>query len=775
MAKLFDVLDFNLVRDELASYAKSRRSYEWALTLKPYREEVELREALKLLEEGSRLASLLLFPSLNNLEDIRPLLTRLKKGGRLNGQELLAIALHIEETQRLKRIKLDPEFEKIRDLLISLYDLQTLDNEIRKLLLDDGTFSDNASPFLKTTRQEIKRLEKEEQSLIKALAERFSSFLSSPLPTLKNAHHTLAVNASFRSRVKGVVQDISSSGNTYFIEPEALLEHNARLLSLKKEEEEEERRLLDLLSGKIRDELEELEWNDDVLTTFHILAIKLKFQEAHEATLFKLEKGPLSLKLYQARHPYLKKENVVANDFILDKEKRILIISGPNAGGKTVALKTVGLLVLLAKAALPLPVAEGSSLSFFPQVLVDIGDSQSLDDALSTFSGHMAAISKIFRLLKPGALVLLDEVGTGTSPEEGASLAEAIAEELLKRPLIALLTSHFEELKSFALLNEGLENASMAYDEKTMTPLYRLEMGVPGRSHGLEIANKCGIPKEIIARTESLLKNKRPSSLEEALERLRKLQREYQEKERKLEEERKLLLEKEKEAKKNLEAYRLKNRNFQSELEARIESLSSEYETRLKNLLSLAESSLPLPLKARLQGEMHQLIVEEKETIKPEEETEKYTPKTGDNVKVESLFLEGEIIEIKANKALVAAPGGKTFKVPLSLIKPLNHPLPKEQHVVKEETNVDLLLKSVPLELNLLGLRYEEAETTLDKYLDECRLHHLKRVRIIHGYGSLALSRMTRAYYEKHRDFIERIEEASEKEGGGGATIFYLK
>ena len=767
------ILEFPLIREKLAACCKGERAKELALHLSPFSKERDLERELDALAEAdsffTKFGSLPLLPS----KDLRPLLSLSQKGGTASPSELFALyqeMINGEEIKKFLKKEEESNIPLLKEKTSFLLDFPFLKNVLERSISEDGEIKDSASSRLASLRRSFLHLEKGLRKEAESLLLRYSDYLASSSLTLRNGHYVLPVQNAYKSKVKGFVQGISQTGGTLFIEPESLLQMEARMSELREEIKEEERKILRELTSKVYEVKDELEELNSAVAYFDFLFAKCTLKETFAGSCPALAKDK-TLFLPGARHPLLAIKNVVANDFSFDKEHPFILLSGPNAGGKTVALKTVGICAYMFLCALPLPAKEGAKLPFFEHVYVDIGDDQSLSENLSTFSAHMKKVGEILAHLTGNDLVLLDELGSGTSPEEGEAIGEGVISYLLSSSCFALVSSHYEGLKAFALSSPGASNASMAFDTHTFSPTYHLRMGVPGESYGLFVARRYGLPEKVIEQAKEVLEGKKEKSVALALKKLEEETFKAEEKEKEAALLQKELEEKERVLRSKEASLNLKEKDFKEDLKRKQKRLLEEYEEKLSSLLKQANDGKKL----------HEVIaIKKKMEESAEEETLSLPSDTafqiGDYVEAPSLFLEGEILSMQGDSVYLGEKGGRKMKVEKNLLVRKTPPKKKE----KKDNSLPSLdqkiyYSSLPLECNLIGMRAEEAKHVLEKYLDECLVNHYARVRIIHGFGSGVLARIVREYLSSHKEFIEKFESAGEGEGGGGATIAYLR
>lgn len=771
MQDIYEKFEFQKIRDEIAKSARTELGKMKANSLSMFPDPTSMKRELHTLDEMISLLDRYGIIPLDVSSSLFSSVSLAKKGGTLSIEELERCAHDVLEARQIKRY-----FKQVTESPILLeYSsrfpiLDFLEKDIHKIIAPDMSIYDNASPKLKSIRASIHRLENEMKKKLGFILDQNKTYLSDSTLTIRNGHYVLPVANAYKNKVKGIIQDVSGSGETTFIEPDLLVSMNNKMVELHNDEREEIHRLLGVLSEEVAGSSDALLQNNEMIGYLDFLQAKALYANQTKSHVAKYSETPL-IDVHHARHPLIDPSKVVANDFELSEDNHLIIISGPNAGGKTVALKTIGILVLMSQCGLAIPASEGPSLSYFKHIYVDIGDSQSLSDNLSTFSGHMRNLSEILSNVGGRDLVLLDEVGTGTSPKEGEAIAYSVILFLMKKHAFTLISSHFEGLKAFALSTKGIANASMVFDEENLLPTYKLKMGLPGESYGLVVAKRFGIPDEVLNEAKQYASSHENLSVSEAIKKLSEVSR-------KAEEEKQKAIEKENELTKRLIALEKREnelakreKNYLSDVEKKKNDMLEEYEEKMERILrSVQREDIKLH---EVIGARHKLM-----DLKEEAEEERYSGevKVGDYVNIPSVYASGRISALSGNKVTVVTKEGLSFHTKKD--KVIRVEPPKEEK--RQETSALKLDqigigKSTPLELNLIGQHVDEAKLNLDKYLDECRYKGLKRVRIIHGWGSGALRRLVQDYCLSHKDFIASFEGADGNEGGGGATIVHLK
>jgi DNA mismatch repair protein MutS2 len=767
---IYEKLEFQRIREEISLLCRTEVGKNKAESLKMLDEITLDGELARLREMDSIYVRYGRLP-IDVSSSLEQTVELAKKGGTLSVEDLERVAHDVKQGESLINF-----FRQVTDspLLIGYASrfptLSFLEKDIHKIIAPDLSIYDGASPKLRGVRAAIKKLEDSMKKKLGFILDQNKIYLSDTTLTIKNGHYVLPVANSYKNKVKGIIQDVSNTGETTFIEPELIVELNNQMVELRNDEREEIRRLLHELSQEVAGSGDAVKELNAMIGYLDFLMAKSLYEEKTIGHVARLIKEP-TVDLTNARHPLIDPAKVVPNDFSLSGKTRLVVISGPNAGGKTVALKTLGLAILMNECGLPVLADEGVTLSYFPHLYCDIGDSQSLSDNLSTFSGHMENIGEILSSVGGRDLVLLDEVGTGTSPKEGEAIAYAVIETLLRKHAITLISSHFEGLKAYALSNPEVTNASMMFDEANLVPTYKLKMGLPGESYGLIVAERFGLPKETLAFAKDYLSKHEEASVSEAIKKLSEVTRLTE-----IEKDKALSKEKELDQKStqlaNKEAQLAKREaNYLSDVEDKKNQILEGYERQMEDILSSVSGR---------EAKMHEVIAAKKklDDLKEvaSEETFSGPVAVGDYVNIPSAYVTGRVTSIQGEKIEIATREGMTFKTKLNkVVKTSEPPAEKEVHTTGVQLDDLAKQKSLPLELNLIGQHVDEAELNLDSYLDKCRLKGFKRVRIIHGWGSGALRNLVRDYLDDHKDFVDHYEAAGEYEGGGGATVVYLK
>lgn len=781
--RVFKTLEYNKVIAMLEEKATSALGKEKAKLLIPFSTIDEVKAAQHATIEGATTLRIKGSVPLGGIRDIRSPIERSRLGSMLAPMELLDIASTIFAGRRLKTFLLElcdeEELPIIRMTAQRIEGLRELELLIKNCIDDNGDVMDGASVALRQIRQEIRSLESRIREKLDQLTRSatYQKMLMENIVTIRGDRFVIPVKQEYRNVFGGIVHDQSASGATLFIEPEATMTMNHKLREVKLKEEREVERILYELTEKTGEHVEELKENIDALAELDFIFAKAQLAYTMKASAPAInDRGYIRLK--KARHPLIPKEVVVPIDLELGGEYKAIIVTGPNTGGKTVSIKTAGLFSLMVMAGLQIPAEEGSEMSIFSSVFADIGDEQSIEQSLSTFSSHLSNIISILAKMDERSLVLFDELGAGTDPTEGAALAMSIIDHVLQNGARLIATTHYSELKAYAYDRPDVMNASVEFDVQTLRPTYRLLIGVPGRSNAFAIARRLGLSPEIIEKARgsiseeenqvetmiaSLERNKK--SAERERQTAEALRREVEEVRKQLEEERNAFA---------LEKNRLLE---QAEEEARIsvqlarkeaEQVIFELKSMRKEGVEIKEHRL-IEAKKRLNNAVLEL---EKEKVKKPKAVRATMVKVGDEVMVVSFGQKGSVIEKVTDKEFVVQIGIMKMKVrsdDMQVIKPSKQDQPHMQY-----TAVKASRDRVKMELDLRGYNVEDGIREIDHYLDEVLLAGLHSVSIIHGHGTGVLRKGVHGYLRNHRH-VKAYRLGGQGEGGVGATIVELK
>lgn len=777
-------LEFYKIRDEVAKYCTSSLGKAKIDELLPSTDINEVNRLLEEMDEGAQVLRVKGNVPMGGIFDIRMHAKRAQIGGSLSPMELMEVSSTIRASRILRQF-----FEGIReegDIQIphflekkeSMPILTALEHDINMCIDDNGGVLDSASSTLRTIRQQLRAQESRVRERLESLisGKNASKMLSDSIVTIRNDRYVIPVKQEYRSHYGGIVHDQSSSGQTLFIEPDAVVQANNEVRRLKMKEKEEIDRILQMLSAQVQEVAHELFELVEVLGEIDLILAKAKYGSAKKCSKPEMNtEGYINLR--KARHPLIPIDEVVANDIEFGRDVTAIVITGPNTGGKTVTLKTVGLFTLMAQAGLPIPALDGSELAVFDQVFADIGDEQSIEQSLSTFSSHMINIVDILTKFDEHSLVIFDELGAGTDPQEGAALAISLLDEVHGRGARVIATTHYPELKAYAYNRPGVENASVEFDVETLSPTYRLLIGVPGRSNAFEISKRLGLPEHIIKHAQSFTGTDR----REVDSMIASLEKSRRESERDAEQS-KELLEQAEHLKKDLEEQLKQYENQKEKLEEKAKEKARKIvEQATREAEGVMSELRKMQMDQASSIKEHQLIDAKKrlEAAMPENRVLKKAAKANqtrelkpnDEVKVISFGQKGTLVEkVSANEWIVQI-GILKMKLPET---DLQYTKPEKQ----KETRTMATLKNrdshVKLELDLRGERYEDAIVRVEKYIDDALLSNYHQVSIIHGKGTGALRQGVQQYLKKHpRVKSYRFGEAGE--GGSGVTVAELK
>lgn len=779
-------LEFHKVREQVAVFCTNSIGKQAIEELVPETDFDTVVELLEEMDEGLAILRVKGNVPLGGIFDVRPHARRSQIGGMLSPMELMEIASTIRASRILRNFIEDIESENTIEIphFIERKEqmpvLTALQHEINDCIDDNGTVLDSASAALRSIRQSLRSEESKVRQKLESLTRgsNATKMLSDAIITIRNDRFVIPVKQEYRSHYGGIVHDQSASGQTLFIEPDAVIQANNEVQRLKVKEKAEIERILSELTLKVQEVGHEIFVLVQLLGEMDVILAKGKYGQANKCTMPKMNKEGYT-RLVRARHPLLSIEEAVANTIEFGRDVTAIVITGPNTGGKTVTLKTVGLCTIMAQCGLPVPALDGSELAVFEQIFADIGDEQSIEQSLSTFSSHMVNIVDILSKFNEKSLILFDELGAGTDPQEGAALAIAILDETVDRGARVMATSHYPELKAYGYNRPSVVNASVEFDIETLSPTYRLLIGVPGRSNAFEISKRLGLSSNVIDHAKSFTGTDRHevesmiASLEES--RLRS-EREADEAHLLLEDAQKIRAELEE----RLRIYDEKKENLEKKAKEKarkiVDDAKKEAESVIAELRKMKEN-------AALSVKEHELIDAKKrlDNAAPIENNKvlqkavaarerKQNLQVGDEVKVLSYGQKGTLLQ-KAGNEWVVQIGILKMKLPES---DLEYVKPEKEQVTRPMMNVKNRNSVVKLELDLRGERYEEALIRTEKYLDDALLANYPRVSIIHGKGTGALRQGIQNFLKNHKR-VKSYRYGEAGEGGFGVTVVELK
>ncbi|HHV17383.1 MAG TPA: endonuclease MutS2 [Thermoanaerobacterales bacterium] len=784
--KVETVLEYDKIKNILKEYVVSPLAGEKISDMRPYDDEALVKQLQQETSEGVALLRAGIDLPLGGIKDIRNGLRLAKVGSMLTPGELMNIA----STMRVARLTKTVWEEKklgdsviINDIINRLHFFKSLEEKIDKAIISEDEIADAASPKLNSIRRQKKTLSQNVRNKLNEIisSPHYQKALQDPIVTVRQDRYVVPVKQEFRGSIPGVIHDQSASGATLYIEPMAVMQMNNELRQLEIEEKREIERILWDFSQKIQENHDYI--SDTLYGLAHLDFIMAKARYSLDINgvepIFN-DRGYINIS--QGRHPLLKGE-VVPLDVFLGDEFNILVITGPNTGGKTVSLKTVGLFILMAQSGLHIPAREGTQLSIFKEVFADIGDEQSIEQSLSTFSSHMKNIKEIIDLASNECLIVLDELGAGTDPTEGAALAMAILNYLYEKGSKVLATTHYSELKTFAFSKEGIENASMEFDIKTLSPTYKLTIGIPGKSNAFEISKRLGLKQEVVDLGKSLMADEslkmedllthiehQKNKAEEDREKLQDLKREYLRKLDKLEEERqKVRIQQERILERAKGKARLLLDKIQRESGQIIESLR---DVEAENQLHIRDRAVE-NARAWLRKVDAELKDSKDTFIIRSAKKQHGQLKLGQKVKIAGLNQEGYILSLDdASKSAQVQVGIMKVNVPTASLIPM-----EEQEIEAEKSRYSSIAmskaKEISSEIDLRGLTVDEALMKVDNYLDDALMAGVTSVTLIHGKGTGALRRSINDML-KNRPNIKAFRLGNMDEGGSGVTVVEL-
>ncbi len=743
----------------------------------------ETEEAVQVLLKNSGVP-------LEGLKEVARLIRKTTIGSFLDPGELLVLLEFFRVSKRMKVfLKKEKDKENLKTpilngLIREIATFPEIEKRIDRSIISEGEVSDEASIELRQIRRQLSQANDKVRSTLQNFisSSRNQTYLQDQIITLRQNRYVVPVKQEYRNQVKGMIHDQSTSGATLFIEPMAVVDLNNKIKQLKLEEEREIERILREISNEIALRDNEILNNQDILGKIDFIFAKGKMALAMDASSPKVNsQGYVNLK--KARHPLLDPEEVVPTNIWIGKDFNILVITGPNTGGKTVSLKTLGLLSLMGQSGLQIPAESGTEITIFDHIFADIGDEQSIEQSLSTFSSHMTNIVEILKNLTENSLVLFDELGAGTDPTEGAALAMAILEKLKSTGTKTVATTHYSELKQYALVHPEVENASVEFDIKTLRPTYRLSIGIPGKSNAFEISRKLGLSSEVIelAKTlitkenlefEDILRNIESNKSEiesEKLEtqRLKRemedLRKEYKQKIEKVENQKQKMIS---QAKKEAQTLVKRAKTESEEIIENLRSLEQELDRKKVNK-EIEKARIKLGNKA----------LEYKDSVKGIQEPANNKPpenlKEGERVKIISLNQEGYVVSPEDDKGEVQVQAGiMKVNIKTSNLKRLS---PQEDKQTKKTSKmIKSKSQNIRTDIDVRGKNLEEAMLEVDKYLDDAYIAGLSQVMIIHGVGTGVLKSGLNQMLKAHRH-VQSFRGGKYGEGGAGVTIVDLK
>lgn len=775
--KILDILEFDKVKQLFEPYLQTEQGEMELAALTPTDKKESIETAFMELEDMEQI--LLEEPrfAVSTIQDVRPVAKRLEMEASLNIDELLALKAVLRVTHELKDFYDNLEnvrLERLHRLFDNLVDLPRLQGGLQAI--NEGGFVESfASEKLAKIRRQIQENEHQVREILQDLLKSKADMLADAVIASRNGRNVLPVKNTYRNRIAGVVHDISASGNTVYIEPRAVVNLNEEIANHRADERYEIIQILEELSDTLRPHAAEIANNAWIIGHLDLIKAKYRFMRDCKAVVPEVSSNR-SIQLLQLRHPLI--ENAVANDLHFTEDLTEIVITGPNTGGKTIMLKTLGLAQIMAQSGLPILADPGSRVGVFSQVFADIGDEQSIEQSLSTFSSHMTNIVSILNQVDTASLILLDELGAGTDPQEGAGLAIAILEDLRLRGIKTMATTHYPELKAYGIETAGVQNASMEFDTASLRPTYRFMQGVPGRSNAFEIARRLGLSETIIQ--DAMKMTNTDNDVNQIIE---KLEAQTLESRKRLD---------------TIQEVEQENLKFNRALRKLYNELTRERETELNKAreeakeivdMALSESDRILQgLHAKSQLKPHEIIEAKAQLKKLAPETvdlsknkvlkkakKARAPKVGDEILVISYGQRGTLVKQLKDGRWEAQVGlikmtleEKEFNL-IKAEKEATQPKKRQVNVVKRSNT-----SGPRARLDLRGKRYEEAMQELDGFIDQALLNNMAQVDIIHGIGTGVIREGVTKYLRRNKH-VKSFEYAPQNAGGSGATIVTFK
>ena len=741
-------------------------------SLEDFKKEEMIKDDFYLDREHKYLSELLDFFNQNNIINtlhvypLRNYFSLLDKGGNIGIKGLADFLPFLENISLyIEAFKDRNNMELILDLVLDLRDFKYIHDRIDQAILPDLTIDSNASSTLYSIRKKIQAYETSISSKAREIAKKYSNYLAESNITIKDGLPSLAVKNSYKSYVKGFVSDVSNSGSTVYIVPLEIIEMNNEIYELKEKEKEEEERIVKALTQLIKEEQEAIEKDYLIALRLDSLLARVKFGLSYKGSVASIS---TSIKLEELSHLLINRDVVVKNDFEVEDDKKIVVITGPNAGGKTVLIKAISLACYLNQRGYLVP-AKKAALKTFSSIEFIAGDGQSIMDNLSTFSGHIVEINNSLSKIDKDSLFVVDEIGQGTSPLDGEAIGNAVIDYLESVGCYGILTSHYEGLKEKAIRDDEVEVGAMIFDEDTIKPTFKYKRGLIGRSYALEVAKNLHMKEEILVKAQEYLDRSLDSEEKKTIANLTKLQEQNERLKQSYEEKLNKLNELNAKREQAIKALQVEKENIKAKAQDKIDSLVDEKIDELDEIFKKNKNKIDLASFASLKGQLNKMKEREEDEVKVKVRFE-----VNDYVKVNSINNTGYIKSIKGNKIEVDI-DGMLLKTDLGDLVKL--PDPKKAKIKQNYAKIDKVFlgkSGVPLECNLIGLHVDEAKEKLEKYIDDCMLMHYHEVRIIHGHGTGALRTMVKEYCASNKN-IKSTRFGDTYEGGVGTTIITFK
>ncbi len=766
MKSLVNILEIPLILARIQSDTKTVLGQTWILD-ETFIPEPDLSTKLIEVDEMMRLIVRFSPLPIGQSHPLEPILGLIEKGSVIQLEGLLAIHLDLLTVEKVLQFaaSIKQDFPLLANQWKAFVILKSLKQAIEKILTPQGTIRDDASADLFRIRIRLQGIDAQMLSLIQSMVHRYAAHLTEPLYTIKNGRYVLPVATSSKGAVPGIIHDVSSTGLTTFIEPKGLVDLSLEKQLLQGEEHEAIFTILKIITEVIGVDSQPLRENNLRLASLDVIQAKAQFGIKHQGHVGLMSSTP-KIELLGARHPLIEANQVIANDFLLNEKQSIIIISGPNAGGKTVAMKTVGLFVYLHQLAIPLPTKQPAILSYFKHIYADIGDQQSVLENLSTFAGHIQQLVPLTDQVKPNDLVLIDELGTGTDPKEGESLARSLLIHLQAKRAFVIVSSHFPGLKTLALQEPRMINASLQFDEEKLAPTYRFILGVPGKSYGLIMAKRYGLAPQVVAHAEKYLQDQQSSQEQQSFLKLQDALQEVEKTKIALKIDQQAIIQQQKALQQQVSILEKRLSQFKIETEEKQHLLLEETLEKVESTIkALANPNLKLHEAIALK----QGLVQDLDQSPLDSEEEQKQLHINDYVIENSTGMKGRIHAIQKNQLTMVTADGFTIKVKTNQVRiiaaPSQHGPSKPLRLVQSQ--------KAPASLTIIGMRYEEAKLAVEKYYDQALLSNLKTLKIIHGFGSGTLRKMVLDYFKPLKT-VKTIQQGEGEHAGYGVTIIHL-
>jgi DNA mismatch repair protein MutS2 len=766
-------LEFDKVIALIKQKAHTFKGKEIVESFHPTNNSLEITRLLKETNHALKILNMYKEPPFGGIRDLSETLQKAKIYSILRPNEFLNVVGLIEASLNnirfYSQVKENGIFDEDLDVyFLNISKIPNLKSQIEQVITIDGNIYDNATNDLLKIRNKIKRNETKMNERLNSILHTQKSKLAEILITIRNNRFVVPVKLSEKNNFKGTIIDYSSSGETAYMEPTSVAEINNQNSLLRLDEQKEIERILRDLTIKVAEHHYPLINNFKILTEVDAIFAKAKWAKIYDCTMPEITENEISLR--KARHPLIKQKDVIANTITFNEGERLIIITGPNTGGKTVALKTMGLLSIMVQSGILIPVDEESKTMIFDNIFADIGDEQSIEQSLSTFSSHMTRIIDIINNLSVGSLILLDELGSGTDPKEGASLAISILDYIRVRGVYVIATTHYPELKAYAYNKSEIVNASVEFDVDTLSPTFRLLLGTPGKSNALLISERLGLNEKIInAAKENVL-----TSQSEVSDLINKLEKQGNTLDSRIQDYERLIVKSKKEVN---ETEKLK-----IDLIKEKQSLSKKISVEQSQIIQETKQ-LALKLIKELEDMKKEGVIKEHQIadlkyktklLDKEEErvssTKDHVYMPGDLVNILKFNRTGELIKKQKNNHWIVKMGALSSQFDENQIEFIEKKKPQQLKSKMKST----IKKHVRSELDLRGMRYEEAKIELDRYIDDCLVVNMPYATIIHGFGTLTLRKLVKTYLDKNKQ-VENHRDGEGNEGGQGVTIVYFK